>query len=82
MKRNWDVLSEAQRQESLEALIDFFATERGEEIGIVAAGEILDVFLESTGKKIYNRAIEDTKKFLSERWEALEFDLEATLKKD
>jgi len=45
-KRKWDLISKEQREESIKKIIDFFQTERDEEIGMIAADEILNHFLQ------------------------------------
>lgn len=81
-KRKWDILSEEQRKKTIDDIISFFQTERDEEIGIIAAENILDFFLQNTGAQIYNKGLEDAKDFVKERLEGTLLDIEASLKKD
>lgn len=49
IKRKWDLISEEYRKESIREIIDFFQTEMDEEIGIIAAENILNHFLQTVG---------------------------------
>jgi uncharacterized protein (DUF2164 family) len=77
IKRKRDVLSKERRKSCIEEIIPFFKKERNEEIGIIAAGDILDFFLQVIGPDLYNKGVEDSKNLLKGRLEDLEFDLEA-----
>lgn len=81
IKRSWDILTEEEKTKAIDEIISFFRNERGEEIGVIAAGNILDMFLEKVGMQLYNQGVDDTKDFLKKRFEENEIDLEATLKK-
>jgi len=45
VKRKWDILSKEQRDSVAKNIIYYFKNEREQEIGIIAAEEILDFFL-------------------------------------
>lgn len=81
LKRSWDVLEDSQRKEAIDSIINFFATEREETIGVIAAGEILDTVLQATSKHMYNRGVEDTQQFFKNKLEAVIFDIEGSVKK-
>ena len=74
-KRNWDLISDDQRKSSIEGLVTFFKTERDEQIGIVAAEQILDFILSELATTIYNKGVEDARCALQKRSEDLEIDL-------
>lgn len=76
MKRGHDLLSEEDRDKALKEIISYFDSERGEEIGVVAAGSILDFFTQTVGGAIYNKAIEDAKKLGQKQAEGLDFELD------
>jgi len=59
---------------------DYFLTERDEDLGIIAASEILDFFLEDLGVKIYNQAVLDSKLFVSRKMDDLSYDFDDLLK--
>lgn len=55
---------------------DFYYNEREEELGIIAAGELLDFFLGDLGKVIYNKAVDDCKKRFSEGVDNTMYDMD------
>ena len=58
------LLSEEERRAATEDIISYFLDIRDEEIGIIAAEDILDMFLDKLGNKIYNKAIDDSSRFI------------------
>ena len=68
-------LTEKQRQEAINKIITFFLDERDEEIGIIAATEILEFIESEISPNIYKKAINDSKKLLEEQYEQLLFKL-------
>jgi uncharacterized protein (DUF2164 family) len=81
IKRKGDLLSKEEKRKIIPEIITFFKNERDEEIGIVAAEEILDFFLNNTGLELYNKGVENSVDFLKKRIEDLELDMEILLKK-
>lgn len=79
--RSWDLLSPEQRKTTIQNIINFYQTERNESIGIIAAEELLDMFLEQAAPHIYNRGVEDAKNLLKTSMDTAILDLEASLKK-
>lgn len=77
----FDFISEEKRNEYLKEIINFFQNERDEKIGFVAAGELLDFFLQTIGDDVYKKAIKDTKKLLMERIEDLKIELDSLAEK-
>ncbi len=69
-------IKEEKRAEYIKKIIGFFATERNEEIGVVAGGELLDFLLEDIGKEIYKKGALDAKKLVKEKMEDLEMELD------
>lgn len=67
--------------EALKNIIAFFQDERGEEIGLIAAGEILDFFLQTIGDDVYKKAVGDVKKLLKERMDDLDIELDLLTEK-
>lgn len=45
-------------------IVDYFATEKDINLGLIAAEEILDIVLKKVDRSIYNQAIEDAQKVL------------------
>lgn len=81
VKRSWDLLTDEQRKVAIDEIISFFLSERGEEIGVIAAGNLLDMFQEQAGVHLYNKGVEDTKDFIKKRFGELDVDIEISLKK-
>lgn len=77
IQRGLGALTEEARDKSIKEIISYFHDERNEEIGVIAAGNILDFFVQSVGSDIYNKAIDDAKKLLQKQLEGwdVEFDL-------
>lgn len=80
-KRNWDVLSDEERKAAIDEIVAYFATERDEEIGVIAAGDLLDMFLRTTSGTIYNTALNDVKLLLQKNFETILLDIDINLKK-
>lgn len=68
-------LSTVEKQKAILLIQDYFAKERDEEIGNLAAEFLLDFFIEDIGAIIYNHAIDDARKYLKMRMEDLEYGL-------
>jgi uncharacterized protein (DUF2164 family) len=81
IKRKWDLLPKEKRKSSIDEIITFFKQERGEALGIIAAEDILDFFLQDIGTEIYNKGVEDSKELLKKQFEDLEIDLDLLLNK-
>ncbi len=76
IKRTWERLSDEEKNLAKEELILFFENERNEKIGVVAAEEIINFFLQSIGSKLYNKGVNDAKKVLRNRMDELNYDLD------
>ena len=81
IKKQWDIISDEERQSYVSKKITFFAEERDEEIGVIAAGEVLDFFLENFTKPIYNKGIEEAKEMIKEKMDDLSVDLDTMKQK-
>ncbi len=80
-KKSPTIISEEQRKKAIEEIINFFSTERSEEIGVIAAEDILDMILNLIGADIYNKGVDDTMEYIKERIDEINIDLESTIKK-
>lgn len=76
LKRKWDRISDEKRQAAIEELIYYFESERNEKIGVIAAEQLLDFFLQHVGGEVYNKGIADAKEAINKRVEDLKFDLD------
>lgn len=81
IKRKWDLLSKDRRSDLIKEVITYFKTKRDQEIGVIAAEDILDFFLEALSEDIYNKAINDSKTTIKQTFENLEIDLDLLLNK-
>lgn len=81
IKRDWDVLSDEERKVAIDEIVAYFATERNEEIGVIAASDLLDLFLRTTSGAIYNRALDDLKPLLEKNLTQTLTDIDITLRK-
>ena len=80
-KRKWDLLTDDERRYFIDQTITFFEQKQDQKIGIIAAEEILDFFLENISEIAYNKGILDSKETLKKRFDDLEIDLEMLLNK-
>jgi uncharacterized protein (DUF2164 family) len=78
-RKGWERLNEDERRKVKEELILFFERERDEKIGVIAADEILNFFLQSIGHKLYNQGVVDAKRAVENRIEELRYDLDDLL---
>ena len=69
----FELRTEAKR-ELQDAVIEYFESERDEQIGLIASEEILDFFIELVGDAIYNKALDDAKRMHQRAMENLESD--------
>ena len=81
IKRKWDLLPKAKRKSCIDEIITFFKQKRDEQIGVIAAEDILDFFLQDIGTEIYNKGVEDSKGLLKKEFENLEVDLDLLMNK-
>jgi len=80
IKRQWEILSQETKNKCVKELISYFETEKNEEIGIIAAENLLDHFLQNAGLQLYNQGVSDSINFLKERLDNLQLDMEMLIK--
>lgn len=68
-------MSKELKEEMIDRIQAFFIKERGEEIGNLAAEQVLDFITEEMASYFYNEGIEDSISALQSRMENLEEDL-------
>ncbi|NLK73861.1 MAG: DUF2164 domain-containing protein [Clostridiales bacterium] len=73
-------LTKEEKQQMLDDIIYYFATEREEDLGIIASEKILDFFLNTLGKYTYNKALDEAKIWFDRRMEDVEADFYALYK--
>jgi uncharacterized protein (DUF2164 family) len=79
IKRKWERLTDDKKKACLDEIIIFFENERDEKIGVIAAEQVLNIFLQTAGTELYNKGVEDAKKTLEHRLDDLHMDLDLLL---
>ncbi len=74
-------LSDLQKEHLKTEIKSFYITERDEEIGIIEQMQLLDLFEEKLAPIIYNKALDDAKKWFAQMIDNLDSDY-YTLYKD
>jgi uncharacterized protein (DUF2164 family) len=72
-------LTDDKKKACLDEIIIFFENERDEKIGVIAAEQVLNIFLQTAGTELYNKGVEDAKKTLEHRLDDLHMDLDLLL---
>ncbi|MFC0189670.1 DUF2164 domain-containing protein [Fictibacillus aquaticus] len=73
--------SKEQKADAVRNIQSFFWDERGEEIGMLAAENLLQFMIDTLGPHMYNQGIEDAKKMTEDKLMNLEEDLESLKRK-
>lgn len=72
MKRKPDItLTKERREDMISAIKDYFSAEREEDLGDLAAGMILDFFMEKLAPEMYNQGVYDAHQYMAEAAEDL-----------
>ncbi|HUT27577.1 MAG TPA: DUF2164 domain-containing protein [Methanomassiliicoccales archaeon] len=69
-------LEKETREDMVAEIKTYFLNERGEEIGDLASGLILDFIIEKIASEFYNQGVMDSSQYMSERIE----DMQSLLK--
>ncbi|MBP9702231.1 DUF2164 family protein [Candidatus Woesebacteria bacterium] len=80
-KSNLLLISDEKKRGAVEAIIAFYKRERDEEIGVIAAEEILEFVIDLVGKDIFNKGIDETVRLVQDRLSGVWMDVEAIVKK-
>ena len=75
-------LSDAQKEKLKDEIKTFYLTERGEEIGIIEQMQIFHLFEEKLAPIVYNKALDDAKKWFSQMIDNLDSDYYARYKSE
>ena len=68
-------LSKEAKKEAIASIERFFADEREERIGNIAAGALLNFFLEEIGPSVYNRGVADAQERMQMRLSELDIEI-------
>lgn len=80
-KSKFSLISDEKKRGAVEAIIAFYKRERDEEIGVIAAEEILDLVVDLVGREIFNKGVDETVRLLQDRLGSVWVDVEAIVKK-
>ena len=75
-------LSDAQKEKLKAEIIAFYLDERGEEIGMIEQMQLLELFEQKMAPIIYNRALEDAKRWFTQMMDNLDSDYYALYKEE
>lgn len=75
MKRKWDSQDEALQRKCIDEIITRIDELEGDNAGVIAAQDIIDIVTENLAPEIYNKGIADAKKMIKEKLEDLDIDL-------
>ena len=67
-------LNDAQKKQILSEIKAFYLDVRGEEIGIIEERQLLDLFCEHLAPIVYNKALDDSMRWLKEQAGNIEVD--------
>jgi uncharacterized protein (DUF2164 family) len=70
-------LPKEDKDQIIDKLKDYFSSERSEEIGDLAAGNLLDFILKEIGPYFYNQGVKDSKEMLEQKMISLEEDIQS-----
>ncbi len=75
-----DILNEQDKARMCDEIAAFFREEHDLELGVIGTGKILDFFQEMLGERVYNRALDDAKRFYERYADNMETDYYALYK--
>lgn len=75
-----DILEEKDKAQMCDEIAAFFREEHDLELGVIGTGKILDFFQEMLGDRIYNKALDDAKRFYEKYADNMETDYYALYK--
>ena len=75
MNRKWDAASKEIQQKCIDEVIARVEEIEGDQVGVIAAQDIIDIVTENLAPEIYNAGVRDAKKAVQERFQDIEVDL-------
>ena len=67
-------ITDEEKKHLMSEIEAFYLDERGEEIGIIHQQQLLDLFLEKLAPAVYNKALDDAKKWHAQALDNMESD--------
>ena len=75
-------LTVAQKEKLKEEIKIFYSSERGEEIGIIEQMQLLHLFEEKLAPVVYNKALDDAKRWFTQMMDNMDADYYALYKNE
>ena len=75
-------LTEEEKKWMADEIKGFYLDERGEDIGIIEQQQLLDLFVERLGPVVYDKGLDDARRWYQSQMENLESDYYLLYKKD
>lgn len=75
-------LSDSQREKLNAEIKSFYLEERGEEIGMIEQMQLMELFEQKLAPIIYNRALDDTKRWFAQMMDNIDADYYALYKNE
>lgn len=75
-------LTEAQKEKLKDEIKIFYSSERGEEIGIIEQMQLLHLFEEKLAPVVYNKALDDAKRWFTQMMDNMDADYYALYKNE
>lgn len=69
-----DLFEDRDKAQMCDEIAAFFKEEHDLELGVIGTGKILDFFQEMLGDRIYNKALDDAKRFYEKYADNMETD--------
>lgn len=71
----WKIqLNDEEKKQAAEDISAFYLDVRGEEIGIIEQQQLMDLFMEKMAPIVYNRALDDARKWYREQQDNMDSD--------
>jgi uncharacterized protein (DUF2164 family) len=73
-------ITKLEKQKMIERTQHLFNKERDEDLGVIAAEEILDFFVDELSKTFYNKGLDDSRLWFKHKLEELDAEYDTTYK--
>lgn len=77
MIKKFDHIPDDIKRKCVDEVITRVEEIESEQVGVIAAQDIVDIVVENYGPHIYNMALQDTKKLLQEKLSDVEYEIDA-----
>ena len=74
--RKWDIVDKQTQDKCISEVITRVEEIEDNQVGLIAAQDIIDIVAENLGPEIYNKAIKDATKLLDDRMNDLQTELD------